>query len=369
MARKPKNNHAIAYLRQLCCLGLGKELAVYEFLRAVRAVIPSDNNVFTGLKDPFILDYHILGFDVAEVVNLPLDLVAYFMNPERMQKSAAWFSQQPILTNPAAVWGNNYYSTDCYNLVWRPLDQHHMLYTPIFLQGKPIALLGLFRSKTQKPFSSADQDLILKLAPYLSHAIGATVDKDIEYCVSGKSGILIMNTAGSIIYQCQWAKHLLYLASLPTLNVSECIKPNFANPNGELLQKLKQVCRNLENIFKGKPAMPPSWSFTNGHGRFIFSAHWLAETNQEPGGLVAIHIEQHEPQPLKLIRALQHFHLPPVQSEVALLIAEGYSNDEICKRLHVKLTTVKDNVRKIFVKLDIEKREALLPKLLACNSK
>jgi hypothetical protein len=66
-----KNSRDIAYLRQLCCLRLSKEIVIAEFLRAVRRVIPSENNVCTRLKPPFILDNHILGFDASEVANLP----------------------------------------------------------------------------------------------------------------------------------------------------------------------------------------------------------------------------------------------------------------------------------------------------------
>jgi hypothetical protein len=51
MKQNLKQSNAIAYLRQLCCLGLSKEVVIPEFLRAVRAVIPSDNNLFTGINE------------------------------------------------------------------------------------------------------------------------------------------------------------------------------------------------------------------------------------------------------------------------------------------------------------------------------
>jgi ATP/maltotriose-dependent transcriptional regulator MalT len=40
------------------------------------------------------------------------------------------------------------------------------------------------------------------------------------------------------------------------------------------------------------------------------------------------------------------------------------SNEKIGESLQIKLTTVKDHVRKIFVKLDIDHREDLLLKLM-----
>jgi hypothetical protein len=145
-----KNSKAIAYLRQLCCLGLSKELVVSEFLRAVRSVIPSENNVYTALKPPFVLDYHILGFDVAEVANLPLEIMANIFTPECQARSAVWFSEHPVLTD-TALWDKAYYLSDAYNLVWRPLDQHHMLWIPVFQFGKPKACWDYLDQNSNNP--------------------------------------------------------------------------------------------------------------------------------------------------------------------------------------------------------------------------
>jgi ATP/maltotriose-dependent transcriptional regulator MalT len=51
-----------------------------------------------------------------------------------------------------------------------------------------------------------------------------------------------------------------------------------------------------------------------------------------------------------------------------VLLAQGFSNEKIGERLHIKLTTVKDHIGKIFVKLDIHRREELLPMLMALDS-
>lgn len=62
---------------------------------------------------------------------------------------------------------------------------------------------------------------------------------------------------------------------------------------------------------------------------------------------------------------MQDLPLSPVQKQVALLLAQSYSNEKIGGHLHIKLTTVKDHIRKIFDKMGIYHREELLPKLLA----
>jgi DNA-binding CsgD family transcriptional regulator len=359
-----KNSKAIAYLRQLCCLGLSKELVVSEFLRAVRSVIPSDNNVCTMLKPPFQIDHHIMGFDVSELANLPIEIMATIFTPECEVRSAAWFSQHPVLTD-TGLWDKAYYSSDAYNLVWRPLDQHHMLWASVLQYGKPVALLGLFRPKQQQPFNSDEQVLLPRLMPYVAHALGMASKEAVLYDEKGTSGLVIMNSLGNMLYQSPEAKRLLFLADCPVINVFEGINTIGGHSTVNLLSILKQICLNLDGIFQGKTTAPPVWSLTNGHGRFVFRAYGLEQQNHEPGGLVGINIELQEPKILKIVRALQDFPLSPIQKEVAILLAQGLSNEKIGERLHIKLTTVKDHVRKIFVKLDIDHREELLPKLLA----
>jgi hypothetical protein len=70
MIQHPKHTKAVAYLRQLCCLGLSKEAVIPEFLRAVQTVLPSNSNTFTGVYERLMPAYHILGFDSSEIGEL-----------------------------------------------------------------------------------------------------------------------------------------------------------------------------------------------------------------------------------------------------------------------------------------------------------
>jgi DNA-binding CsgD family transcriptional regulator len=79
-------------------------------------------------------------------------------------------------------------------------------------------------------------------------------------------------------------------------------------------------------------------------------------------------IEHQEPLKLKILRILQKQPLSPAQKEVAFLLAQGFTYDKIGEHLHIKFTTVKDHIGKIYSKLDIHARDELLPKLLALDS-
>jgi DNA-binding NarL/FixJ family response regulator len=84
-------------------------------------------------------------------------------------------------------------------------------------------------------------------------------------------------------------------------------------------------------------------------------------------GGIAMTVQHQEPLILTLLRGLQNLSLSPVQKQVALLLAQGASNDQIREHLHIKLSTTKEHISKIFDKLGIYRREELLPLLLALD--
>jgi GAF domain-containing protein len=172
MNRNPKHTNAIAYLRQLCCSGLNKEIVIPEFLRAVQAVIPSGNNTFSGTDEQLNPAYHLTEFVLDELDEvIPLVLAGY-LTPERLSQAVGWFRQQPVI----AGWNlmdTTFFMSDLYNLVYRRFDQHHSLFAPVLLDGKPAGILGLYRPRQQKPFDSREQALCVQLLPYLAHACAA----------------------------------------------------------------------------------------------------------------------------------------------------------------------------------------------------
>jgi len=356
-----KQSNAIAYLRQLCCSGLGKEIVIPEFLRAVQSVLPSCNNVFSGCNEHFIPSYHILGFALAELDEDAPVIISRSLTSELRSHYIAWFKQHPALTD-ATVLDESFYRSDLYNIVWRPNGQHRILQAPVMQEGKTVGILCLYRPHRQKPFNCREQALCLRLLPYVAHALRVPDAKDIQYSDNGLSGMMVMDTQGKVLYLSYEAKKLLALACHPILSLAAGIQEI------ELLAKLAQLCRNLEAIFRGQNAAPPSWSHTSSNGRFIFRAYWLDRQNKEPGGLVGMTIEHLEPIVLRLLRALQNLPLSPSQKEVALLVAQGFSSDKIRERLNIKLNTVKDHISNFFTKLDIQHREDLLPMLLALDS-
>lgn len=354
-----KRIHAIAYLRQLCCSGLDKGLIIPEFLRAIRPVISSSNNVFgyTDANCGFVQTM-TFGYLVPEVVEIYDHLVASYWTTELLMNAATAFKQQTILGNPSCI-DDQFYKSDLYNLGHLPNEQHHCIATTVLHFKQPVGFISLHRPVQQKDFSEKDKALLLQIIPYLAHAIAAPALAEIEFYEKGTIGLLVLDSKGTLHFQSQLAKQQMDLVCFSELH------RNQANNRQFLLIKLADLCRRFASIYRGQNAEPPSFCHINARGRFIFRAQWLDKLNSEPGGLAGITIEHQEPLLIKILRGLQHFPLSPAQSEVAGMIAQGKSNEDIGKRLGIKLTTVKDHVGKIYEKLDIRRREELLPKILA----
>lgn len=361
MNQSPNHNKATAYLRQLCCSGLSKEIVIPEFLRAVKTVLPSDNNTYTGFDEQFRLSYHILGFSAPDFDEIIPEVIFNYFTPELSLRAALWFRHNPVFTERKSF-DEYFYKSDMYNLISRPLEQHHGLHALVLQSCKPVGMVNLFRPPQQKPFNCYEQSLITRLLPYVAHALQASHANGVQYSENSLLGLMIMDIEGTIQYLSHEANKLLALASHPVLT------PVAHSQKTELLIKIAQLCRNLESIYRGQDAPPPSWSFTNPTGRFTFRAQWLNKQNNEISRLIGMSIEHQEPIVLKILRGLQNLPLSPVQKQVALLLAQGFPSETIGQQLHIKLTTVKDYIRIIFVKMDISHRGELLPKLLALDS-
>lgn len=355
-----KQNNVLAYLRQLCCLGLEREAVIPEFLRAMHRVIASTNGAFTGCDNQLIPNFVYVENLTPDLFSLMQELYPPIFTPERRLGWIEFWKHHSVSSDVACL-DENFYKSDFYHLVWRSLDQHHFIMAPVLVNNQFAGMFHLCRGLGQKPFTTKEQLLCAQLMPYLSHALQARSQTAITYAEQGQSGMIIMNSRGHMLFISETANYLLALAAHPSVPLTRPLAENAA------VLQITQLCRNLVTVFQGKHASPPSLSHVNGRGRFIFRAYWLNALENGQNGLIGVTIEHREPLSLCLMRTMLDLPLSPSQKEVALLLAQGFSNEKIGERLHIKLTTVKDHINKIFLKLDIHRREELLPKLLTAE--
>ncbi len=360
---------AQAYIRQLCCLGLRQEALFLELLRALHNVIPSESNVFTGLNNKMVPAFLISEHIVPEAMDV-------FMNeservfPPIMAGMAKWFTRNRIMSDPSIVY-ERFYQSDFYHLVLRPANQHHALQAMIRHKGIPAGSLQLFRPQNQRPFSTHDQQQFERLLSYVEHGMRARSGTDGDYVDSSQAGMIILTSAGKVVYRSESAQALLTLAAYGAWPVGQ----GRSTRDVEIPPAIRQICANLVQIFHGSDASPPVFSHTNGSGRFTFRAYWLQPPKINPDtditghypaddALIGVTIEHQEPLRLKLLRNMQIRGLSAREQEVCLALADGLSQPAIATCLKISTQTVVTYIRRIYEKLGVKNRETLLKKLL-----
>jgi hypothetical protein len=145
MRKNPKQAKAVAYLRQVCCSGLGSGV-----------VIPSGRNWYSAVDAQFNFLYQIPDTFFPELVTLA-EVAAFafsqFSSTEEYWVSyAAWYRQHPVMIDPRNYF-KGFYQTDFYNLVSCKIDQHQALEARVIQQGQIVGLFALFRPRNSLPFS------------------------------------------------------------------------------------------------------------------------------------------------------------------------------------------------------------------------
>ena len=79
---------------------------------------------------------------------------------------------------------------------------------------------------------------------------------------------------------------------------------------------------------------------------------------------VGVLIGRTEPRALALVRGTGASGLSPQQREVALLLADGKSNQEIARALSLKLNTASYHVKQVFTRLKVHNRKEVERELL-----
>lgn len=361
-----------AYIRQLCCLGLGDDVLILELLRALHDLIPSENNAFAKIDAKMAPTHVFLEYFVPEAMDAFINEQERVFSPV-VAGMVKWYSHCRVAPDLAVLLDRPYQS-DFYHLILRPCNQHHVMQAVLRHNGIPIGSINLFRTQNQRPFSANDRQQLERLLPYVEHGMQARGEVNGDYVDSGQAGMIILTRAGTVVHFSELARTLLLQATHGALVV---VGRGLFTYEAALSFALRQICGNLGQIFQGQDTPPPVFSHTNSSGRFVFRAYGLQPptatldlgdaTRQYASGdgLIGITIERQEPLRLKFLRGLQGWRLSVREQDVCLALADHLSQPVIAAQLGVSAQTVVTYVRRIYEKLEVHNREELLKKLLS----
>lgn len=353
---------AASRFRQLSCLGLNPRSVIPELLNELHALIPSHCNTFVFSNgDGVPTNMYLENTDTMKI--FPIYQKEYHERRDREFKGKSFsdaarshFGVQEFKTT--VVDAHSYDRSDQYNLIERASGNDANYVRLVFRSGgRVLGGLTMWRSLGAGKWSPEEKRALGALESFFVHALTAHDASEATMVDSGRSGLVIADREGKLVYSSLEGRRLLFYAT----NANDTLDARMV----ALPPTLVRLCRDLHRIFSDDAsASAPIYHHSNVWGGFTFRAQWL-DHDDPASGLIGITVSHKVPLPIKLMRSVQKLPLSRRQAEVCVLIATGASNEKIAERLGISKHTANEHGRWIYNKLDVHNRAELLSKILS----
>lgn len=253
--------------------------------------------------------------------------------------------------------------TAYYNEILRHLDAHHVMYAVIRDQGHALGQLSLYRPRSASAFTAEERNAIKDISHYVAHAVNRPKElvTKVEFVDADAEGLVVVDFQGLIIEGAARSLNLLSMAlkrefnpAMPPLVTGDSVPP-----------VVQQLLMLLQRAILGEPGAAPRTVIDGPWGRFLLSVYALDDDSWSPVSRAAMHIRRQQPMILKFAEAIGTFDISPQLREVAMLLAQGRSNQQISTALNVSANTVSYHIKQLFVRLDAHDRADAVAKMLA----
>jgi DNA-binding CsgD family transcriptional regulator len=170
--------------------------------------------------------------------------------------------------------------------------------------------------------------------------------------------MLVADGAGVIRHASERGRRLLLLATTSEINAASLTSA----VNERAQSALRGLCAKLQAVARGEDSSPPVLVLDSVWGRYVMRAYWL-DDDRAPGTLIGVRIQRQEPMILRFVQAMGRLPLSSQQREIALMIAQGRSNQEIADGLGISGNTVAYHIKQLFLKLDVHDRAEAVAKI------
>ena len=340
-----------------------------SLLPALRELVPSDSAGF------FWVDSRGEMRNLYAERLLPADVMSLYF--ERYYEGREASFRKAFLERAAAPDGvvsmsadGELRKTDYYNEILKRLDAHHVLYGIVREQGAALGQLSLYRPLDAPAFTPRERADLASVMRYVAHGIAGddTRPKDLATTFtfedSDDEAMLVTDRSGNIRHGSEKARRLLLLATTSDINPASLKSA----VNERAADALRTLCLRLDGVARGEEPLPPLMSLDTKWGRHLLRAYWLDDDYQAADALIGVRIQRQEPMILRFVQAMGRLPLSPQQREIALMIAQGKSNQEIAEGLGVSGNTVAYHIKQLFLKLDVHDRAGAVERITSSPS-
>lgn len=351
----------LTHIRQLCCIGVPGQALMPTLLRALRGIVSAESAGF------FWVDAKGDMTNLYAERMLPPGLMKLYF--QRFYDGAEHPFRQAFLSRAAS--GDSVSSSSAsselirtayYNEILRHLDAHHVLYAVIRDQGNALGQLSLYRPKSAPAFTAADRTGIKDISRYVAHAVNrpASLSADEPDIDSSAEGLIEADRNGVITRGVASSLNLLSMATQPAFSPKHM--PLVIGD--DLPRSIVPLVERLHAVLAGIDEPAPRQHFETQWGRFLVSVYALDDHLAGPDARVGIHVRRRLPLVLRLAESMGELGLSPQQREVAMLLAQGKTNQEISTALNITGNTASYHIKQLFARLDAHDRADAVAKLI-----
>ncbi len=353
------HNRDLVLIRKLCGLGLPAQTLAPSLLPALRQVIPSHSAAVFWVDER----YEMTGLYAERL--LPPDAMERYYEKHYQQPVTGFpraFAARAAAADPVSVrkFTKIDQESDYFRGVLSRLDAYQILYGVLRDATRPIGQISIYRGERDPEFGRRDQDALRGLLRYLSiglrplmpSAEAASPTEVVEEWLGtvGIDGTLISAPP-------DWSRLVRLLA------IQEMTPRGAHDEQRTVAQFLRRICAGLTGTDGAALGLIDSQHHSP-WGRFRIRAYRMPDLGGRRADHVGLLIGRTEPRALALVRATGASGLSPQQREVALLLADGKSNQEIARALSLKLNTASYHVKQVFARLKVHNRKEVERELL-----
>lgn len=352
-------NRDLVLIRKLCGLGLPAQTLAPSLLPALRQVIPAHSAAVFWVDDRF----EMTGLYAERL--LPPDAMARYYDKHYQQPLTGFpraFGARAAAEDPVSVckFTKREQQSDYFRAVLSRLDAYQILYGVLRGPNAPFGQISIYRGEHDPEFGRRDQDALRGLLRYLSIGLRPLPPSDEPVATAEvvEEWLGIINANGDpISAPPDWSRLVRLLA------IQEVTPRGAHDEERTIAQFLQHICDELDTADNSAAGFIDSQHHSP-WGRFRIRAYRMPGLGGNGVDHVAVLIGRSEPRALALVRATGASRLSPQQREVALLLADGKSNQEIAHALSLKLNTASYHVKQVFTRLKVHKRKEVERELL-----
>jgi DNA-binding CsgD family transcriptional regulator len=353
------SNRQLALIRNLCGLGLPPETLAPSLLPVLRRLIPSHSAAVFWVDERL----EMMGL-YAERLLSPEAMARYY---ERHYKNTisgfrAAFGARAAAPDPVSIHKvtEAERTSDYFREILSKLDAYQILYGVLRITSIPIGQISFYRGERDAAFSRADQAMLRGLLRYLSAGLQPKRPsvQPVEQAQVVEEWLGIITPDGTTVSaSADWSR-LVRLLAMKT------VAPRRAHEEERLVAEfLRNVCSRFGRP-DGTTTDLVDLEYESPWGRFRVRAYPLPNPGVGRADQIGLLIGRFEPRALALARGAGASKLSPKQREVALLLAQGKSNQEIARSFALTFNTASYHVKQVFARLQVHSREEVEDVLL-----